>query len=413
MYYGLDVHKKEIEVCGLSKDGKDKEVFRFPTTEKDLRKFADRLGPEDKVVLEATFNTWKIYTLLRESPAKIVVANAFMVKAIAYAKVKTDKVDAHTLVQLLRSGFIPEVEMPDEKFWQLRQLMSHRRLLNKQKVSLKNTIHGILNKNLIRCPYDQVFTKKGREWLGSLSLSPIETLMLENSLFLLEQVESYIKEVDMKLLEVGRADRNVKLLLSIPGVDLVSAVGFCSVVGDINRFRTPNQLASYFGLVPRVTQSGEKCYYGRISKAGTTLGRWLAIEAAQAMVQTSSPLVAGYYRIKHKKGHNVAVTALARKLIVIVWHLLKKQEPYRYAPPARTREKLRKLMPQLPPMYRSKVAQMDISKIYEECNLPLPSIPTNGEKRAATNNKRILTRFKKKRCLSLNGPSKTKGISWS
>jgi len=175
-----------------------------------------------------------------------------------------------------------------------------------------------------------------------------------------------------------------------------------SVIGDINRFKTPNELAAYFGLVPRVSQSGDKCYYGRITKTGSSLGRWLAVECAQAMSLSSIPLAATYHRVKAKKGHNVAVVALARKLIVLVWHMLKKQEPYRYAPTARLREKLRKLNPALPAIARDEVAKQDPAEVFKECGLWAPAESSIGEKRAAANNRRTITRLKQK-----ERPSKT------
>jgi len=132
-----------------------------------------------------------------------------------------------------------------------------------------------------------------------------------------------------------------------------------------------------------VSQSGDKCYYGRITKQGRSSARWLAVEAAQSLSQMSSPLVASYHRIKRKRGHNVAVTALARKLIVLVWHLLKKQEPYRYAPVARTRQKLRRLAPNLGPARRTQVP-CTLEEVYEEVSLPTLPAPSPGERRAAS-----------------------------
>jgi len=118
----------------------------------------------------------------------------------------------------------------------------------------------------------------------------------------------------------------VQLLLSIPGVGLKVALGFISAIGDVHRFKTANQLASYFGLTPRLSQSADRSHSGRITKAGTAYGRWLAVEAAQSLALSGSPITAVILKLKIKR-HNTAVTALARKLITVVWHMLKNQEP--------------------------------------------------------------------------------------
>lgn len=392
-YYGLDVHKNEIEVCKLFGSG-SRETMRFPATRENVKDFTSKLLEGDKVVLEATFNSWTIYEILKKSKAQIVVANARQVKAIAHAKIKTDKVDAHILAQLLKADFIPDVHMPEEDTWQLRQLMSHRRLLGKQRTSLKNTLHGILNKNLIKAPFDP-FTKKGRAWFRSYKLTEFECLMRDNAFSQLEIIENSIGKIESELTELVRNDLNKQLLLTIPGVDIVSACGFMAVIGDIKRFKTADQLTAYFGLVPRISQSGDKCYYGSITKTGSALGRWFAVECAQSMALSSAPLAATYHRVKSKKGHNVAVVALARKLVALIWHMLKKEEPYRYAPSARTREKLRKLNPDMPPIARSEVAKREVDEIFKEFGLWPPSEASAGEKRTAANNRRTMTRIKR------------------
>ena len=149
--------------------------------------------------------------------------------------------------------------------------------------------------------------------------------MLDNDLPLLDELSQGVDAVDAKMRGIVSMEEEVKLLITIPGVNVIVTIGLLAAIGDVQRFATPDQLAAYFGLVPSVSQSGDKCCYGRITKQGRSSAR-LAVEAAQSLSQMSSPLVASYHRIKRKRGHNVAVTALAKKLIVLVWHLLKKQE---------------------------------------------------------------------------------------
>jgi hypothetical protein len=106
--------------------------------------------------------------------------------------------------------------------------------------------------------------------------------------------------------------------MTIPGVNVTVAIGLLSAIGDITDSPTPARLSSYFGLTPSTYQSGDTCYHGRLTKQGRSHARWLAVEAARAIANSNVPLAAAYHRIRRKKGHNVAVSALARKLVVLL-----------------------------------------------------------------------------------------------
>ncbi len=393
-YYGLDVHKRFIQVCRIDEVGKARKDFRVDATREAILAFAKTLGPDDQVVLEATFHTWAIFTLLVPHCDRVVVANAMRVKAIAHARIKTDKVDAHTLAQLLRSDFIPEVEMPGEETWELRQLVSHRLLLARKRTAVRNAIHSVLNRKLLHCPHAEIFSLVGRRWMLAQQYTQIERFMLDNNLSIFDELVRGIQAIEEKMIAIASRELDVKLLMTIPGVNVTVAIGMMATIGEIHRFATPDKLACYFGLVARVHQSADHCYHGLITKEGSSSARWLAVEAAQTLAQMSFPLAASYHRIRHKRGHNVAVVALARKLVVLAWHMLHNQEPYRYAPVARTRQKLRRLTPGSPP---AKPGQMPrtLDAVYAEAELPALSEATAGEKRAASRNKRSVTVAKK------------------
>ena len=390
MFYGLDVHKKFIQVCKLDGDGQKLAEFRVTTTPEAIGAFAERLGPKDEVVLEATFHTWAIWSLLVPHAGKVVVANPLQVKAIAHARVKTDKIDAQILAQLLRAHLIPEVQMPDERAWELRQMVAHRRFLGKRLVAFKNTIRGIINKKLLSCPYVELVGPSGRRWLAAQTFTETERFIIDNSLGLHDQMEERLRALDERLREVAKVETQAKLLMTIPGVNVTVAIGLLSAIGDVSRFPSPQKLAAYFGLAPSTYQSGDRCYHGSITKQGRSHARWLAVEAAQSIAMSSAPLSATYYRVRRKKGHNVAVTALARKLAVLTWHMLRKGEPYRYAPVARTRHKLRRVSPNAQPAQAGKVPRT-LEAVYEEAGLPLPAPLTRPEKRVTASNRRAIT----------------------
>ena len=398
MYFGLDVHKAFIQVCKLNGKGVVEANYRIGGDRKSIEDFAKTLKCSDEVVLETTFHSYSIFSILQTSKAKrVVVSDSNQVKAIAHARVKTDKVDAEILAQLLRADFIPAVEMPSEQTWSYRQLVSHLRLLSKNRTMLKNWIWGVLNKNIISAPYEDIFTKKGRRALSEMNIDRYLRLQLDNLLNLLEANDLAVTQAEEELKEIAKKESDIQLLLSIPGVGMKVALRFISAIGDINRFDSPNKLASYFGLTPSVSQSANKEYKGSITKEGTSYGRWLAVEAAQSMALSGSPITASYYKIKNKKGHNIAITALARKLIVVVWHMLKNQQPYRYARPERASEKLRAVHPDLPTRRKINQERITTEEIYRQAALPNLSAATSAENRAAIRNKKTVTSNRKQK----------------
>ena len=392
MFYGLDVHKAFIQACAVDARGVKRREFRLGGSAEAIEAWAKELGRKDQVVLEATFHPWAIHAIVSRYAGQVVVANPLQVKAIAHAKIKTDKVDAYTLACLLRAGFLPEVTLPDEQTWALRQLVAHRRLLVKQRVAIKNTIRSALNRRLIALPEGEPFSGKTRRWMRSLELPAAERFLVHNSLDLLEAIDSRIAAVDAELLSAASLKTQAARLMTIPGVSVNVAVGLLATIGNIRRFASPRQLAAYLGIVPRVSQSAGRCHHGRITKAGSSTGRHLLVEAAQVLARSASPLTATYWRVRRKRGHNVAVVALARKLAIVVWHLLSTGEPYRYAPTASTRRKLRSLVPR---EQRTRASRLPatLPQVYAEAGLPLPRPASAGERRAAAVNRRTRTRL--------------------
>lgn len=391
MFYGLAVHKQFIQVCEVDAKRTGHKEYRVGATAEAVEAWARRLGRRDQVVLEATFHTWALHALISRYAGRVVVAHPLEVKAIAHAKIKTDKVDAYTLACLLRADFVPEVTLPDPTAWALRQLVSHRRLLVKQRVAIKNTIRAALNRRLIVQPDGEPFSGKARRWMRELDLPETERFLLHNSLDLLDDLDRRIAAVDAQLLQAASVEHQARLLMTISGVGVKVAVGLVATIGDVHPFSSPDKLAAYLGLVPRVSQSAGRCHHGRITKAGSTIARFMVVEAAQILARMPSPLATTYWRVRRKRGHNVAVTALARKLVVVAWHLLRKGEPYRYAPASSTHAKLRSLIPR-PQRLRTQ-APSTLDAVYWEAGLSPPAPAPVAERRAAAVNLRVRTRL--------------------
>jgi transposase len=340
---GLDVHKHFTQVAVLEA-GAVVSNQRIETTPSALRKLASGLGPGDQVVLEASVNTWAVADLLRQHAGRVVVSNPLRTRAIASAKVKTDKVDSEVLAQLLAADYIPEVWVPDDATRQLRHLVSRRRSLVQQQTRQRNRIHAVLHRNLVDCPATDLFGVTGRRWLTEVQLPAMERREVDSNLRLLAVLEDEVRSVDDEIAVVVVDDPRVRRLLTIPGVGLATAVAVVAVVGDIQRFDRPNQLVGYLGLDPRVRQSGDQPFRtGHISRQGQAHARGLLLEAAHATVRVPGPLRAFCERVQGRRGKQVALVAVARKLTVLAWHLLTKDQDYQWALADLTARKYKRL----------------------------------------------------------------------
>jgi transposase len=343
-FAALDLHRKEVEAVVLDDRGAVVHRQRFPATREAIRSFARRhLSRQHRVALEATTNTWAVADLLRPFCAEVVISNPLRTRAIASAKIKTDKVDATVLAQLLRLDYLPSVWAPDEPTRALRRDTTERACLVADRTRIKNRIHAILHQRLIPPPAGDLFSDANLRWLAALDLDEPGRQALRRQLQLLAMTEDLIAETTQTLAVKAHADPRIKLLMTLPGVDFTVAQTLLAALGDITRFDNAGRAAAYLGLVPSTYQSGEHCYHGRITKQGRGHARWMMVEAAQHLDQHPGPLGVFFRRIARKKNRNVAVVATARKLVTIAWHMLKNNEPYRYAVPSTTAAKFARL----------------------------------------------------------------------
>jgi transposase len=342
-FIGLDVHKRIVQACVVDDTGQRLEMLRFELTAETLVRFAEcHLDDSCAVALEATTNTWAVVDILSPFCPRIVVSNPMRTKVIASAKVKTDKVDAQVLAHLLRLDYLPQVWQPDTHTRAERSLASRRSALTRQSVSLKNRIHSVLHQRLIPTP-EKLFYKPGRAWLQGLDLPAIVRGEIDTLLRLLDALEVEQQALRDEINRSGFSSEDIKLLMTLPGVDVAIAHALMAAIGQIQRFDSPEKLAAYLGLVPSVRQSAEHVYHGHITKQGNANARWLLIQAAQTAGKHPGPLGHQFARLERRKNRSIAVVAIARKLAVLVWHLLTHRQPYRYALPTVVEYKLSKL----------------------------------------------------------------------
>jgi transposase len=339
----MDVHRSFAQVA-IHEDGITAKSFRLELEHDAVVAFGKDLRADDEVVLEATGNTAAIVRLLTPFVARVVIANPMQVKAIAHARVKTDKVDAAILAQLHAAGFLPEVWAADDDTLALRRLVSERVAVVRSIRRAKSRVHAVLHANLIPKYEGHLFGKGGRRWLVKAPLPKTERDLLARHLDELDWLNGRLATLETALIRFSLDDPRMRKLMSVAGISSVIATAVVASIGDISRFSSPEKLASYFGLTPRVRQSGDRgAIHGRITKQGNATARTMLVEAAWSAASVPGPLRAFFLRIKDRKGANVAAVATARKIATLIWTLLAKEEPYRWARPAFVAMKMRKL----------------------------------------------------------------------
>jgi transposase len=340
---GLDVHRDFCEVA-ISEAGEVRSAGRIETTPEALELFAGSLGRDDRVALEVTGNAWEIARIIEPHVERVIVVSPTDT-GIRQARAKTDRLDARALARLLAAGSLEGLRMPDAPTRAMRRRLQRRSQLVRSRTRAKNEVHGALVRRLIAKPkLSDLFGVEGRGWLESLELPEEERETVDSSLRQVDFLEGEIAAADRVIATDALASAEVRRLMTVPGVNVITAATFMAATGEVSRFRSPRRLTGYLGLDPRVRQSGSApAAHGRISKQGSAPARYALCEAAWSVVRQPGPLRAFYERVRFRRGHQVAIVATARKLARLFWCLLTREEDYAYAQPSLTRKKLRRL----------------------------------------------------------------------
>ncbi|WP_433994764.1 IS110 family transposase [Bradyrhizobium canariense] len=336
----MDIHRTFGDVV-FWEDGRLRHAGRIDMTRTALEGFGKILLASDEVVVEATANSMAVSRVLAPFVARVIIANPLQVKAIAQAHVKTDKIDAGTLASLQAAGYLPQIWTPETE--RQRRMVARRYQVVRHRTRLKNEVHSILHAHLIpKCPHADLFNGRGRAWLAAQPLPDDERAAIDRHVRELDRVAEDLALLDREIAQDAIDDSAVNRLMTITGVNLAVAAGIMAAIGDISRFNSPQKLVSYFGLNPRVRQSGlGAAHHDRISKVGRSHARAMLVEAAWAAAKAAGPLHAFFVRIRARRGHQIAAVAVARKLTVLCWHLLTKHEDYLWARPALVANKTR------------------------------------------------------------------------
>ena len=337
-YVGLDVHKHYVMVGAVDRS---QQVLLPPRKVAlvELEGWAQKhLQPTDEVVLEATTNAWYVHDLLEPLVERVVVTHPPHIKLIAAAMVKTDKKDTMTLAKLLAVGLVPEVWVPPVHIRDLRALISHRRRLISQQTQSKNRLQSVLHRNHIVPPPEKLYHPDQRDWWLQLELTPGDKLRVRQELMMLDQLDTLISETTAELHRLSLSDpwrEQLPYLIQLPGIGVLTGMVVLSAIGEISRFPSAKKLVGYAGLGAKVHASGLSYRTGGITKQGRKELRAALVEAAWVAVQFDAGWRAQFERLAQRIGRHKAIVAIARKLLVVIWHVLSKRRVDRQADPER------------------------------------------------------------------------------
>ncbi len=343
-YIGMDVHKDMCQIVHIGDDGKVFDEYKMEPTQQNLDKFVRKILGDAKIAIEAGTSSRPVYRHLRKAGLEVHVANPAKVREVAKSKKKTDKHDATVLAQKLRLGYFPEVYIPDEETESIRTVVRHRVALGQKVAATKNYIHALLTLNGVKDGFSDLFGEKGMEFLEKVELPPSAQVALDSSLREIGFLQEEIELVDAKLANIAKDDRDVKLLMTIPGVGYYSALAIISEIGDIRRFLDAKKLTSYAGLVASTRKSNKITRHGHITKEGPDVLRWILVSNAHSAVKRDGKLKRFYTRLAKRVGANKAIVATARKMLTIIYHMLITQKPYEERNDDLTYMKLKRMM---------------------------------------------------------------------
>ena len=326
-YIALDIHKEYVLAGGQNA----KQEWVLSPCQIRVAKFREwasaNLREGDAVVIETTTNVWDIYDIVAPLTTRTVVAHAGAVRQIAEARVKTDKEDVKRLIRLLIADIVPEVWIPPTEVRELRGMISYRNRLVKMGTMVRNRLQSLLHRHNILLPKGKLLDAT---WWQEQKMSTLEKMQIQQELALLEELDRHKREVDA---ELGRQclrepwGKQAVRLLQLPGFGVVMTMIVLSAIGDIQRFESAKYLVGYAGLGAGIHESGKEHIEKRITKSGRKELRWALVEAAWQAIRISPYWKEQYEKyLRRMRRPNQAIVVIARKLLVVVWHVLMKEE---------------------------------------------------------------------------------------
>ena len=335
----------------MGADGTVLEEFSYWNRSDEVLKTANRCKAkygQCQAVCESTGNLWiRTADAFEKAGVPLQLANTYKTKAIAFAKVKKDPVDARMLAHLLRADLISPCYTGTIASRGKKQLLRYEIQLVQEWTRVINFLHTLTDK------YDVdpkeggsvIWSTKTLKFLDGVRLKdPSDQFVLESCIARIRNANAEIDKSRQEIARFVKGNRNAKLLLSITGIDMLSAALLAAEIDDVSRFEDPGQLISWAGMCPTLHQSGDVEYHGRASKATNRTVNWIMIQCALTASIHDPRLHKYYERLKTRHKPIVALSHLANKMLRIIWYMLTGNVTYEGANKARYRIKLKKVM---------------------------------------------------------------------
>lgn len=339
-FIGLDVHKHYLIAIGVNAELNQvlgPQRVQLSRLEMWMRK---TLTHQDAVVLEMTTNAFQLYDDLLPHTHSVTLVHPPHVKLITRAQVITDKKAALILARFHAVGLLPPVWVPPNEVRDHRALLAQRSKMVRLRTQAKNRLHAVLHRHHILPLDGDIFSLTARSWWLGLPISSLERVRVQTDLNTLIFAQSQIDLLEKALVELAAQDERVILLVQLPGISIITALTLLAAIGDIRRFPSAKHLVGYAGLGARVHDSGQTRRTGKITKAGRRDIRAVMVEAAWSAARAHPHWEHEQKRLEPRLGRNKTIVAIARKLLVAVWHVLTNACADRFADPERVARKL-------------------------------------------------------------------------
>jgi transposase len=328
---GIDIHKRSGLAVLKDEEGNIMESLRFSNDRRGISRLIRMLEPHGDVraAVEASGNFWiRLYEALEESGVEVLLSNPMKTRAIAEARIKSDKLDASILADLVRADLVAESYVPPREVRDRRALLRYRVGLIRSRVKVKNRVHALLDRHEADHGFTDLFGAGGMKWLEDIELPGMDGLILRLALSEIRHLNGLLEEVSRAIAREAVKDKRVELLLGFKGIDYYTAMVLVNEIGDINRFSSAKKLVSWAGLCPSLHQSGPTLRTGGITKRGNKWVRWVMTQAAHQAARFDPKMRGFFLRVERRRGRQKAIVAVARKLLVSVYYVLSRMEPY-------------------------------------------------------------------------------------
>ena len=322
---GLDVHKRSIYVTELKEDGNINEQYEMANSEDCWNEFRDRyLKQKPEIALEVSTSGKYVTGLLRDMGFSVHMADPSKLPVIYRSTRKNDREDSFKIARALHLGELSEGYLPSAEIDDLRSMTRYRKSIGEEITTLKNRIHAVLTRHGISIPATDIFGNRGLRIIDTRSsvLSSMERIMLADILERIKDLKDRASSIEDEMVRCTAGNRDVNLLITIPGIGVYSVTSIVAEIGDIKRFEKKEKLAPYAGLTPRQNQSGNRDIKGHITKHGPSMLRFILVTAAHSLIKYSRKMKMKYLSIVRRLGKNRAIVAIARILVETIYVML-------------------------------------------------------------------------------------------